>query len=46
MTDDRWAIMFIGLLGLLLILCLLNLARIAFGGRKPQIDEHASHPGI
>lgn len=43
---DRWEIMFLGLLGIILLGALFNLARIAFCGRKPQVDEHASHPGI
>ena len=43
---DRWELMVLGTVALGLILCLANLARLAFGGRKPKPDEHAQHLGI
>lgn len=46
MIFSRWETMFLITIGLFLGLALLNLARIAFGGRKPEPDEHSQHVGI
>jgi hypothetical protein len=46
MIFTRWELMFLIVVGITLVLSLLNLARIAFGGRKPELDEHARHLGI